>query len=250
MKFTYWSGNKKELEEALKQREDRLISLSESLGLDSSKVRVTYNYKDQTNKSKEAKKKALDDIDTSNNSKLSRATVSTYKNGTIAIRVNDSIVKNKIASKIDSIPQIKEEDTYEYAADIEADIVASYIALYGVQVSEAYKSIEELEGVEFEHLVAMFIASYLKLSIEPFYDAVRVVSDPYFYESINNLKENDWQDLFDICNYYRIKYGSSFREAMIKMNKISRLNSRLNSIIDILEEYLEEYIASQDASKK
>lgn len=250
MKFTYWSGNKKQLEAELKKRENSLEDLALRLGMDTDKIKVSYNYKDQTNKAKEARKKVV-------NLKLykeeqeeaqERANTVIYNNGAIAIRVNDKVVSTRVESKLAVLPQLSEEESWNYAADIEADIVASYISNIGVQQSNAYQRLEEsLKNERLEPLVPLFIASEIKMNMPEFIGAVRVVQDPYFYESVDNMQENDWQDLFDICNYHRLNNKSNFEQAMNKVYPGIHLNSRLNKVIATLEKYSEQYKSIENA---
>lgn len=244
MKFTYWSGSKKDLEEALKIREESIIEFAESLGFDTSKMKVTYNYKDQSNKTKELKKKMVDlsAYKRAVEQSAERGDIVEYSNGTVTIRLNDKIIDKKIRSKLANIP-MNADDAIEYAADIEMNIVADYIAYQSVCNSKEYSIMEKehLDGVMIAPLLPLFIASVLKLKTREMYESVREVNDPYMYESVQEMSEADWIDLFNICNYHRIRTGLNFSEVSEQVYGANHINSKINALIEQLEQLYKVY---------
>lgn len=235
MKFTYWSGNKKELEEKLRDRETDIESFASRLGLDVNNIRVMYNYKNQTNKAKMMKQKDLE-----NNESTDRVSSKHHKNGMIDIRMNDKLINQRIVNRLSAVPHLIEQQV-EFSANYECEVLLGHLANLGVLNSKAYKDMEDiLEEEVMEPLVSLFIASYIKT--KEVISNIKIVGDPYGYEN-HTMSENDWIDLFDICNYHRVATGKTFREATKDVYP-NRINSKLNSIIDTLEKYLETYISN------
>ena len=234
MKFTYWSGNRAGAEAELRKRENDLESFASEMGYDPSKVKVMFNYKEQTNESKRLRNLGYDSVE-----RIERADVKVHKNGMVSVRVNDKAVRSKaytVAEIMTNLNQVTDETVF---AEIAVGVVAEYLAYNRVEsnINSDNELYNEMEEDPFGVLVPMFIASYFKT--RRFIDDMRVVNDPYIYANMP-MKENDWFDLFDICNYHRIVNNCDFQTVM--NDRYEYLNSKINKIISHLEVYLDKYI--------
>lgn len=234
MKFVYWSGHKKQLEVQLKEYEKPLENFAKNIGLDPKSIKVSYNYKDQTNVAKAKRKQPIKLSEPEE--RVERCVVHTYSNGTIAVRLNDRIMRGKIRGKISPLVNISEEEQIKLAANIEVGIVGTYLANYAIENSKQYVEFRKtILDEELEPLLPIFLASEMKMRDPLFFKNMGVISDPYFYESVD-MYESEWMDLFDICNYYRLLYRVDFVEAIEKSRKREVEKSRpLNRVVTEIE---------------
>ena len=240
MKFVYWSGHNKPLELKLRDFEEPLKGFVKSLGINPNNVKISYNYKDQTNKAKAKKKQPIKLSEPEE--RIERCTVHEYSNGTIAVRLNGKIMRNKIVGKLSPLKNLTEEEYTELAANIELGVVGTYLANYAMSKSPKYAQFRDtIPDEELEPLLPLFLASEIKMREAIFFKNIGIVSDPYFYEKID-MYEAEWMDLFDICNYYRFMYRTNFTDAIGK-SRNGRVDSKkkLNQVIERLEKLSEQF---------
>ena len=258
MKFVYWSGNKLQLERALKQKENNFEILANRLGLDSSRIRISYNYKDQTNSAKLERLKStqgniFDIVDiasikearaeVNDDTPVSRGEASESKNGTLAIKMNSKLVESSANSRLNNVNQF---GNLKLKANIIEQMAASVLAEYGVNKSKAFQILEEeITDLFTAPLADMYIASAIKMDLEEFKKDMVTIGDPYFIIKYGNLVDDDWRDIFDIVNYYRTVYGS-FNLGVKEFSGVDRSNHPFNKDIAELEAIYQRFLEIEE----